>query len=123
MSARILAPFVIAAVAATLAAQQQPIRTGTNVVRVDVTVTDRRGDPVTSLTVSDFDVFEDGEPQTITSFKLVEANGQPTDELSLEIRSPEHAASEAARDDVRLFLIYWDEYHIEEFRSSLFARE
>ena len=123
MSARVVVPFVIAAAAAALAAQQQPIRTGTNVVRVDVTVTDRRGDPVTSLTVSDFDVFEDGEPQTITSFKLVEANGQPTDELSLEIRSPEHAASEAARDDVRLFLIYWDEYHIEEFRSSLFARE
>jgi VWFA-related protein len=75
------------------------------------------------LTPDDFDVREDGELQTITSFKLIEANGQPTDELSLPIRSPEHAAAEAARDDVRLFLIYWDEYHIEEFRSALFARE
>jgi VWFA-related protein len=123
MWARLVAPFVMAA-AATLAAQQQPpIRTGTNVVRVDVTVLDRRGSPVTELTADDFEVREDGQPQTITTFKLVEANGQATDDLSLPIRSPEHAAAEAARDDVRLFLIFWDEYHIEEFRSARFARE
>jgi VWFA-related protein len=115
----------VALLAAALfaSAQQPPIRTGTNVVRVDVTVVDRRGNPVTALTAEDFEVREDGQPQTITAFKLVEANGQPTDDLSLPIRSPEHAAAEAARDDVRLFLVFWDEYHIEEFRSALFARE
>lgn len=104
--------------------QQQPptFRTGTNVVRVDVTVMDRRGAPLTNLTAEDFEVREDGQPQTITSFKLVEANGQPTDDLSLEIRGPEHAKAEAARDDVRVFLVFWDEYHIEEFRSALYAR-
>jgi len=111
------------AVALLAAAQQQPIRTGTNVVRVDVSVVDRRGNPVTALTAEDFEVREDGQPQTITAFKLVEANGHPTDDLSLPIRSPEHAAAEAARDDVRLFLVFWDEYHIEEFRSARFARE
>ena len=31
----------------------------------------------------------------------------------LEIRSPEHAALEAARDDVRVFAIFLDDYHIE----------
>jgi VWFA-related protein len=122
-AASLIVPLALAVASAALAAQQQPIRTGTNIVRVDVTVIDRRGTPVTSLTAGDFEVREDGQPQTITSFKLVEATGQPTDELSLPIRSPEHAAAEAARDDVRLFLIYWDEYHIEEFRSALFARE
>jgi VWFA-related protein len=108
---------------ALLGPSQQPIRTGTNVVRVDVTVVDRRGNPVTALTAEDFEVREDGQPQTITAFKLVEANGQPTDDLSLPIRSPEHAAAEAARDSVRLFLVFWDEYHIEEFRSARFGRE
>jgi VWFA-related protein len=111
------------------AARQQPppqpptFRTGTNVVRVDVTVIDRRGNPVTALTAEDFEVREDGRPQPITTFKLVEASGLPTDELSLPIRSPEHAAAEAARDDVRVFLVFWDEYHIEEFRSALLARQ
>lgn len=125
MTPRLLTALLVAAVAASLAAQQQPpptFRTGTSVVRVDVTVIDRRGSPVTSLTADDFDVREDGEPQTITAFKLVEASGVPTDDLSLEIRNPEHAKAEAARDDVRVFLIFWDEYHIEEFRSALYAR-
>ena len=104
--------------------QQPPtFRTGTNLVRVDVSVTDRRGEPVRTLTADDFEVMEDGARQPITSFKLLEATGQPTDDLSLPIRSPEHAAAEAARDDVRVFLIFWDEYHIGEFVSSLRARE
>lgn len=116
---------VLAVAAGTLVAgqQQPPIRTGTNVVRVDVTVLDRQGTPVTQLTADDFEVREDGQLQPIAAFKLLEANGQPTDDLSLPIRSPEHAAAEAARDDVRLFLIYWDEYHIEEFRSARYARD
>ena len=100
-----------------------PFRSGANVVRVDVTVIDRKGEPVRSLTADDFEVIEDGRPQPITSFKLLEADGQPTDDLSLPIRSREHAAAEAARDDVRVFLIFWDEYHIGEFASSLRARE
>jgi VWFA-related protein len=88
-----------------------------------VIVTDRKGEPVKTLTADDFEVLENGAPQPITSFKLLEATGQPTDDLSLPIRSPEHAAAEAARDDVRVFLIFWDEYHIAEFVSSLHARE
>jgi VWFA-related protein len=105
--------------------QQTPtFRTGTDLVRVDVTVIDRRGDPVTSLTAGDFEVRDNGQPQAITSFKLVEANGQaPDDDVSLEIRHPGHAAAEAARDDVRVFLIFWDEYHIGEFVSAVRARE
>jgi VWFA-related protein len=107
------------------AAPQQPptFRSGTNVVRVDVSVIERTGKPVTSLNADDFEVTEDGTVQPIVSFKLVKANGAPGDELSLPIRSPEHAAAEAARDDVRVFLIFWDEYHIHPFESTLRARE
>jgi VWFA-related protein len=43
-----------------------------SVVNVDVTVTDRRGQPVAGLTRNDFEVLEDGKPQTITNFYLVE---------------------------------------------------
>ena len=108
-------------------AQDQPqlptFRTGANLVRVDVTVIDHRGQPVPSLKAEDFLIEEDGVPQKVTSLKYVEANGQPTDDLSLPIRSPEHAAAEAARDDVRVFLIFWDEYSIDQFASAIRARE
>ena len=42
------------------------------VVRVDVAVTDTKGRPVPDLSASDFEVREDGTPQTITSFAYVE---------------------------------------------------
>jgi VWFA-related protein len=98
-------------------------RTGTNLVRVDVSVLDKDGRPVRNLAAEDFELRENGEMQSISSFKLVEANGEPTDDLSLPIRSPQHAATEAARDDVRLFVIFWDEYHIDQFGSAVRARE
>ncbi len=108
----------------TPAPQRPPVfRSGTDVIRVDATVIDRSGSPVTTLTADDFEVFDGGQPQAITSFKLVEANGQPTDELSLEIRNPGHAAAEAARDDVRVFLVFWDEYHIGQFVNATRARD
>ena len=107
--------------------QNQPrpptFRSGTNVVRVDVSVMDRDGRPVRNLSAEDFELRENGELQSITSFKLVDANGQPTDDLSLPIRSPQHAATEAARDDVRVFVIFWDEYHIDQFGSAVRARD
>jgi VWFA-related protein len=123
----------LAAGIAALAAQQPPppppqqppvFRAGTNQVRVDVTVLDRKGEPVTDLTKDDFDVREDGIPQTIDTLKLIEATGDaPPDDISLPIRSPEHAAVEAARDDIRVFVIFWDEYHIGQMAPAIRARE
>jgi len=51
------------------------------------------------------------------------ADGRPTDDRSLPIRSQAHAASEAERDDVRTFLILWDEYHIGESTGAYRGRE
>jgi VWFA-related protein len=105
--------------------EQRPptFRTGTNLVRVDVSVMDKDGKPVRTLTPDDFELRENGELQSISSFKLVESNGEPTDDLSLPIRSKQHAAAEAARDDVRVFVLFWDEYHIDQFGSAVRARE
>jgi len=105
--------------------QPPPVfRAGAALVRVDVTVTNRHGEPVTDLSASDFEVSEDNVPQSVETFKLVSADGRQAedDDTSLEIRSPEHAAAEAARDDVRVFLIFWDEYHIGRFASAIQAR-
>src|SRR5471030_2884235 len=48
---------------------------------------------------------------------------QPSDDTSLAIRSPDHAAVEAARDDIRVFVIFWDEYHIGQMAPAIRARE
>jgi VWFA-related protein len=105
--------------------QQQPpvFRGGTNIVRVDVTVTNHRGEPVTDLTRNDFVLTEDGAAQAIESCELVRVTGQPTDDRTLEIYSASQVATEAARDDVRLFLIFWDEYHIGQFIPATRGRE
>ena len=117
----------VAAAAALAAQAPQPptFRAEANLVRVDVTVIDRHGEPVTLLTADDFAVEEDGLPQVVTSFKFVSADGQPPpgDEVSLPIRSPEHAAAEAARDEVRVFVIFWDEYHIGRFAEAIKGRK
>jgi len=126
--------FIACVAAAALAAQepapQQPpqpptFRAEANLVRVDVTVVDRHGEPISTLTADDFAVEEDGAPQAIQSFKFVSADGQPPpgDDVSLPIRSPEHAAAEAARDEVRVFVIFWDEYHIGRFAEAIKGRK
>jgi VWFA-related protein len=97
---------------------QQPAPTfkaKVNLVRVDVSVNGRNDEPLADLQASDFEVEEDGVLQKIETLQFVRLDGTRTSDLeeSLEIRSPEHAALEAARDDVRLFAIFLDDYHID----------
>jgi len=103
--------------------QRPTFKGGANLVRVDVSVIDRHGELVTDLTKDDFEIREDGVPQTVENFKLVEASGEAPDDLSLPIRSPEHALAEAARDDVRVFVIFWDEYHIGQMAAAIEGRK
>jgi VWFA-related protein len=99
--------------------QQQPqppvFRAGVKVVRVDVSVIGSGEKPVTDLKAADFEVEEDGVPQKIDTAQFVRLDGQPKpdDETSLEIRSRDHSRAEAAREDVRLFVIFLDDYHID----------
>jgi VWFA-related protein len=95
---------------------QQPVfRTGINFVRVDVIVTDKNGNQVADLQQSDFDVTEDGKPQAIETFKLIRLDGgasSAVNEPPREIRTDYDEESEAAREDVRLFAIFLDDYHV-----------
>ena len=83
---------------------------------------ERRARPVAHA--ADFELQEDGVAQEIKTFQYVQNVGQADtdDEVSLTIRSRSHAAAEAAKDNVRLFLIFWDEYHIGQMMSANRAR-
>src|SRR5262245_52739730 len=59
--------------------QQRPVfRSGINFVRVDVIVSDKTGNTIADLKQTDFEVSEDGKPQTIETFKLVKLDGGVT---------------------------------------------
>ncbi len=97
------------------AAQPPVFRAGINYVRVDVIISDKNGNPVGDLQPADFDVSEDGKPQKIDTFKLIKLDGGRTDSIKeppKEIRNDYDEESEAARDDVRLFAIFLDDYHV-----------
>ncbi|HPW21946.1 MAG TPA: VWA domain-containing protein [Vicinamibacterales bacterium] len=96
-------------------AQKPPVfRAGVNVVRVDVIVSGKDGEPVKDLTAADFEISEDGKPQAIDLFKLVNSDGNvaPGGAPARPIRSLADQEGEAARDDVRLFVIFLDDYHV-----------
>ncbi|MBZ5557239.1 MAG: VWA domain-containing protein [Acidobacteriia bacterium] len=99
--------------------QQQPpppiFRAGINFVRVDVILTDKNGNQITDLKPSDFDVTEDNKPQKIETFKLVKLDGgvqESIKEPPRQIRTDFDEEAEAARDDVRLFAVFLDDYHV-----------
>lgn len=104
--------------------QQTPtFREGVNFVRVDAIVTDKQERPVTDLQASDVTITEDGHPQTIQQFQLVRVDGNPPPgQVPREIRDRDDEEAEAARDDVRVFAIFFDDYHVR-LGNSLSVRE
>jgi VWFA-related protein len=94
---------------------QPTFRTRVNVVRVDVSVFDRDGHAVEGLRPEDFVVKEDGVLQSVDTVQFIKLTGQAPSDLreSTIIRSAEHAAVEAAREDVRLFVLFLDDYHVD----------
>jgi VWFA-related protein len=100
---------------ATDAQDPQPtFRAGVNAVSVDAIVTTRDGTLVDDLTADDFEVFEDGTREAIESFDLVRVTGtaQAGAEDPRAITTLHAERTEAARDDVRVFVIFFDEYHV-----------
>src|SRR6516165_5278546 len=90
-------------------AQQRPVfRGGTHFVRVDAYPTTKDGKIVGGLTADDFEVSEDGKPQTIESFDFISF---PTFTPEAERRDPasQQAAYDAAADPrYRVFVILLD---------------
>ena len=99
-------------------------RADINFVRVDVIVSDKQGNPVNDLRAEDFEVTEDGKPQKVQTFKLINVteNAGVGSDPPRQIRSVIDEQTEAARDDVRLFAVFLDDYHVR-LDNSMRTRE
>jgi VWFA-related protein len=105
------------------APDQQPIfRTGINFVRVDAIVTDKQGNPVADLQPTDFEILEDGKPQTIEQFRFVRVDGTVSSETLSPIRTRADEERAAANDDARIFVFFLDDYHVR-LGNSMGARK
>ena len=65
------------------AAESDVVRISTELVQVDAVVTDKDGRQVTDLTVNDFQIFQDGKPQTLESVTYVDRS-DPTGQRILQ---------------------------------------
>ena len=112
------------AIGLTAHAQQQPtFKTSVNVVDVDVTVKDAQGNFVTGLTADDFEVFEDGKPQTIQTFSYIELpvqtrtsfgfGGRP---VATDVRSNRDVESG------RVYIIVLDDLNVAPLRTAIVRR-
>jgi VWFA-related protein len=92
---------------------QPPVfRGGTNLVQVDAVVTEGDGRPLTDLTAADFDVFDDGKPVAIDRVRFLGAAAYAGDSTLAPIRTHADEEREASRDDVRVYAIFLDDYHV-----------
>ena len=91
---------------------QARFRGGANLVRVDAYVTVNRN-PVTDLTLQDFEVLEDNVPQRVESFQLVNPRGPaPVSELA-EPNSVAESRDMARDPEARVFVLFMDLWHVQ----------
>src|SRR5262245_953126 len=113
-----------------LSAQQQAVtppqggvtfQVEVNFVDIDAIVTDERGDFVADLSKEDFELFEDGKRQQISTFALVDIPG-PRQETASAGRRP--SASSDVRSNAqpisgRLYVIVLDDLNVSPLRSKV----
>jgi VWFA-related protein len=89
-----------------------------NYVEIDAIVTDEQGNPVPNLTASDFDVFEDGKPQKISTFALVNIPVERAERPLFAATAIEPDVQTNAKGfDGRVYMIVLDDLHVLPMRS------
>src|SRR5712692_3317422 len=94
MNPRLFAGVAMVLVASTARPQTQSTPTplaasmDVRVVNVDVAVTDGGGKPISDLTKADFEILEDGQPQTISNFSVTHRARQSGDSSEAPQRAP-----------------------------------
>ena len=94
-------------------------RQGIDLITVDVVVTDRDGQPVRTLTVDDFQVYEDGVVQPIVTFSYVDTSVHAQEAKAASATPVADVASNLPRGtDGRFYLILLDDLHTQGLRSD-----
>ena len=94
-----------------LAAQQPTFRAGVELIEIDAVVTGADGNPVTGLTAEDFEIVEDGTPQTIAAFSTVNipiARSAPAEAGAAAV-APAPEVQTNLRADGRVYVIALDD--------------
>jgi VWFA-related protein len=128
---RLLGLFVFVALAASLTAQSQQVpasqasqqtptfKTQVEYVEVDALVTDQQGNFVRDLTKNDFQVFEDGKRQTISTFSLVDI---PIERFDRPLFSPTPIERDVQSNerpfDGRVYVLILDDLHVAPQRTA-----
>ena len=105
--------------------QSPTFRGRIDAVSVDAIVTDKQGRPVTDLKAEDFEISENKKPQAIQSFKFIKVDDTAQVESSFihDISSLDEQQRETARDDVRVVVIFLDDYHVRVGNSLAIKQE
>src|SRR5215210_4559731 len=89
-------------------------------VEVDALVTDAQGRPVRGLSKDDFQVFEDGKRQTISSFVMVDIPVERADRPLFQPNAIEPDVSSNERPfDGRVYVLMLDDWHTAPLRTQL----
>ena len=131
MNRRFLIAAAFAAIASTAAGQgqgqppapQQPpltFRAEINYVEVDARVLDQQGKFIAGLKPDEFEVFEDGKPQKVTAFSLVNIPLERVERPLFASRPVEpDVRNNLQGADGRIYLIVLDDLHTNALRSTL----
>ena len=90
---------------------QSTFHTEINYVRVDVYPT-RDGVPVTDLTRDDFEVLENGQPQTLDAFERVLVTAAGPQETRVDPNTIAESRAMLASSRARVFVLFLDAYHV-----------
>jgi VWFA-related protein len=103
--------------------QQPTFRVQVDAIEIDASVTDARGNIVTDLTKDDFQILENGRPQTITSFGLVNIPRERADRPLYAPNAIEPDVQSNNQGEGRLYVIALDQVTGEQIlRTRRFVR-
>lgn len=103
--------------------QRPTFRATIDYVEVSAIITDDKGNLVKDLKASDFQILEDGQPQTVAVFTPVEIPVEREERTLVDGRplSYDVATNNGARDG-RVYVLLLDDYHIGALRSAQVKR-
>jgi VWFA-related protein len=92
-------------------------RVEVNYVEVDAFVTDAQGNPATNLTAADFELLEEGVPQNVASFAMVNLPMDHPTQPTFATEAVEPDARTNGTSEGRIYLFLLDDLHVHPARA------